>query len=304
MTKTLFITGCSGFIGRRLVARLAVDNHYQLYGLSRQPESNWVLTGRSSQVHLVKGDIIDTKIYGAYLAKCDTVVHLAAKTGKARPEEYLQTNTEGTRILIEACRRAGVKNFLYVSTIAVKYADKSNYYYAQSKELGEKLVRECGLNYIIIRPTIVIGKNSAIWKSLVRLANLPIPLIFGDGTAKIQPIDRDDLVECLYSILAEDSFHNQSFELGGPEVVSFDNFISKIYFAFRGQLPRTIVHIPLKPLNSFLSVWENYFPPVFPVTVGQLSAFSNDGTINSNQLFQQFAPHMRTIDEMIEFAVP
>src|SRR5205823_14764221 len=63
----------------------------------------------------------------------DTVIHLAAATGRLPPEEYFATNVDGTRDLLGQCRRAGVRNFLFVSTIAARFPDLKHYPYAQSK---------------------------------------------------------------------------------------------------------------------------------------------------------------------------
>ena len=67
------------------------------------------------------------------LRGCDTVVHLAAVTGKAKPTDYFRVNREGTRALVDAAKAAGVRQLLHVSTIAVKYRDEQRYFYAHSK---------------------------------------------------------------------------------------------------------------------------------------------------------------------------
>jgi NADH dehydrogenase len=94
------------------------------------------------------------------LTGCNTVLHLAAATGKAAKEDYYNIIVNGTSELISNCHKAGVRNILYVSTIAVKYPDKYRYDYAQSKEQAEVIIRNSGLNYAIVRPTIVIGQGS------------------------------------------------------------------------------------------------------------------------------------------------
>jgi NADH dehydrogenase len=233
------------------------------------------------------------------ILKSMTVIHLAAVTGKAMPEEYFKVNAKGTQFLIEQCQKARVRNFLYISTIAVKYPDKSHYHYAQSKELGEDAVKNSGLNYTIVRPTIVIGQDSPVWNSLSRLTRLPVTPIFGDGTTRIQPIYLDDLVDCILSILYERIFANETLEIGGPEVITFKDFLSQIHFAYYGKQPR-VVHIPLKPLMHILSILEKRFYSILPVSVGQLYAFGNDGTIQRNRISQRHTPCMKNVQDMLK----
>ena len=65
------------------------------------------------------------------------MLHLAAVTGKNRPAEYFRVNREGTRALVDECRRRRVKRIIYISTIAAKFQDQRRYYYAQSKHQAE-----------------------------------------------------------------------------------------------------------------------------------------------------------------------
>lgn len=300
--RGLFITGGSGFVGNRLLESLKETSLKLIYCLTRQP--NNIINGSSGRNHIeiVKGDLLEVETYSAYLVRCDTVIHLAAVTGKVGREAYFRVNSEGTRTLVEACKKAGVKNFIYISTIAVKYPDKSHYYYAQSKELAENIVKKSGLNYTIIRPTIVIGKDSAIWKSLSSLAKGGIVPMFGDGKTKIQPIYVDDLVRCMLGILNGKEYQGQILELGGPEITSFDQFTNDIHTA-RSSNQARFIHLPLKPITTILAVLEKFAYSLMPVTVGQLSAFGNNGTIQVNKLFTDKSATMKGVKEMVELVV-
>ncbi|MBI3682251.1 MAG: NAD-dependent epimerase/dehydratase family protein, partial [Acidobacteria bacterium] len=90
MARDLFLTGASGDLGRHLEPKLSARQSLDRPG----------------------GDLLDPRTYAAKLAQCDTVVHLAAVTGKAAADSYFRVNREGTRILVEEARRAGVRNFL------------------------------------------------------------------------------------------------------------------------------------------------------------------------------------------------
>jgi nucleoside-diphosphate-sugar epimerase len=297
--SSLFITGFSGFIGSNLLRRIDPRKYQKVYGLGRtQPAGHF-----PENFQFVKGCICDTDSYARYLNSCDTVIHLAAATGKAMPAEYFKVNTRGTELLIEQSQQSGVKNFLYVSTIAAKFADKNLYYYAQSKEQGEHAVTGSRLNYAIVRPTIVIGKEAVIWKTLSNLARKPVLLMLGDGTARIQPIYIEDLVDCLLTILDSNYFSNEVYELGGPEEITFEHLLKRIHHLYHAKDP-SVVHIPLKLLSATLSFLEKRFYSVLPINAGQLCAFNNDGTIEMNRLFRVAAPQMRNVDSMLQQVVP
>ena len=203
---TLFITGASGFIGRHLIRKISHLDFKKIYCLTRQVKEATQKLPKYVNMELLEGDISDPKTYAEALASSDIVIHLAAKTGKAKPAEYFDVNSKGTELLVDHSKRLGVQFFLYVSSIAVKYQEISKYYYAQSKLRAEEIVRVCGLDFTILRPTIVIGEDGTSWQSLAKLARKPVIGIFGDGSPKIQPILVDDLVHCILTVIKEKIF--------------------------------------------------------------------------------------------------
>ena len=88
------------------------------------------------------------------------MVHLAAVTGRAAPADYRRVNVDGTRALLRACTAAKVRRFVHMSTIAAAYAEQRYYPYAKSKSEAEALVRDSGMDFSIIRPTLVLGARS------------------------------------------------------------------------------------------------------------------------------------------------
>ena len=297
--NSLFITGASGFIGRNLLSNINYNRYEHVYCLSRHHGNIHDFAMQKKNIKIIEGDLFNTSTYEEYLNKDTHVIHMAAITGKARPPDYFSVNTEGTRLLVEKCEQAAVKNFLFVSTIAVKYQDKQYYYYAQSKELAEAAVTQSRLHFAIVRPTMVIGTGGAIWGHLAKMARLPIIPIFGSGTTPIQPIYIDDLVMAMLSILDDGLFTNEIFELGGSDTVTFETFLRHIQRVVRPQGAR-FAHLPLRPLLGALARVEKYADALLPVSAGQLSVFLNDGTIESNPVFRRLRPQMKTLPEMLQ----
>lgn len=294
---SLFITGATGFIGRRLVSRLDPAKYQNIYCLSRTAAAETFAP--NNHIQMIKGDLREPEIYASALASCRTVVHLAAATGKASPEEYFEINTRGAKRLIEQCERCGVENFLYVSTIAVKYTNVDRYHYAQSKKLAEQAVRESRLRYLIVRPTIVIGPGGGPWGPLSKLARGPFVALPGDGKARMQPIALEDLVACLRTILAENLFTNEVVELGGPEALTCEQFMKRIHARYRGKEP-AVLRLPLKPIIAVLSAVEKIFSNAAPVNAGQLTAFWQDSTAEPVGAPSLAGLPMTGVDQMID----
>ena len=302
MTRSILMTGCSGFVGTELIRRFDLQDFQRVYCLTRHGSDTLTQFASHPNCTVINGSIFDTEVYAQYLASCDTVIHLAAITGKASPLEYFDVNLKGTERLLEQCRQGAIKRFVYVSTIAVKFnKDAVRYYYAHSKSQAEEAVRNSGLSYVIVRPTMVIGPGGPIWQSLTKLARAPITPIFGDGRTKIQPIYVGDLAQCLLSILQDETLIGDTIELGGPEVTTIEDFIRRIHRSQFQKEPR-VVHVPLGCLIKTIGVLENSLRRVLPFTAGQLCSFRNDGTIDRNPVFDRHFEQMKNVDEMISLA--
>jgi NADH dehydrogenase len=291
----IFLTGATGFIGRHLLDLLDESRCELVVCLVRDPAK---LAGKSratTYVKAVPGDLLKPEKYAAELRGIDVVCHLAAALGKSTPEEMERVNVEGTRVLLEAARAAGVKRFLHVSTIAVTFPEKRHYPYARTKERAEKVVRSSELDWAIVRPTIVLGPGSGWGKKLLALATAPIPFLFGSGRTRMQPVDVRDVARFLAEIMAMPSLGRETVELGGPDVLTFDEFIAKIR---ADSTP--ILHVPAGPLVAALGALERPLRSILPVTAGQFYGFLHDTTAAPHALAGRLVPAKRNVDVMIE----
>jgi nucleoside-diphosphate-sugar epimerase len=89
----------------------------------------------------VRADLAEPATYRDALTGAQTVVHVAATTGKARPAVYERNNVQATRALLEASAAAGVARFVFISSIAAAFPDRRYYPYAESKIAAEAAVR-------------------------------------------------------------------------------------------------------------------------------------------------------------------
>jgi len=300
MKPSLFITGAGGFVGRALLDKLDFSTYQSVYCLTRKLENLQLPDNARSLAHVkvIEADLLDVSRYEAQLKECDTVIHMAALTGKAEPNSYFKVNAYGTMLLLDRCKQAGVKQFLFVSSIAVSYKDKYRYFYALSKKEAEKYVKNSGIPFAILRPTMIMGKGSAVLDGLAKLCSLPRVPVFGHGDVESQPIDVQDVVRGIIRIMSEPRFKGEVFELGGPEVLTIEEFMLKIAEA-RGKKEPKAMHLPLSLIVFFLALLERVVYNLLPLTVGQLASFRNNGSTDTNWLMKKLSPMMVGVDEQI-----
>src|SRR5205085_8231516 len=117
----------------------------------------------------VEGDVTDPASLERAVAGCEAVVHLVAIiTGT--PADFERVMTQGTRNLVAASRKAGVKRFVLMSALGVSEETKDLVPYFTAKWAMEHEVKESGLEYVIFRPSFVFGRDGGVLPTFVRLA--------------------------------------------------------------------------------------------------------------------------------------
>jgi nucleoside-diphosphate-sugar epimerase len=298
MSATLFLTGASGFLGTHLLAQLEPADYDSVTLLCRHGLRLPARLAAAGNVHVVQASLHEVDKYAGCLGPDTCVVHLAAITGKADRPQYFAVNTHATGLLIKAAEAAQVRGFLFVSSIAVSFRDRRGYHYAESKEQAEMLLQSSRLRYCIMRPTIILGPDAAIWKSFLGLARRRLIVLPGNGQARIQPVYVDDMVRLIMEFVGTDRFRNEVLEIGGPEVMSLDGFVRRIHRACTGNNP-VVLHLPLVFILGPLRLLESFMAARLPVSAGQFASFHNDGIVTANALVVPSSGDMLDTDAMI-----
>lgn len=232
------ITGANGFLGTALAQHLA--GRFALV-LAVRSETT-VLPDQGTVVAV--GDIDAATDWSQALAGVDTVVHCAARAhvmndGSSDPlEEYRKVNVEGTRALVQQAAQAGVKRFVFVSSIKVNGESTTGRQpygaelqpapedaYGQSKHEAEQvLLRECaaaGMELVIIRPPLLYGPGvKANFRSLCQLAAKPLPLPFGAIRNRRSMLYVGNLCHFIETCMTHEAAANQTFVIADGEDVS------------------------------------------------------------------------------------
>ena len=301
--ETVFLTGATGFVGRHLLERLGASPGRKLVCLARRPPESGPQPKSGTVIEWVQGDLTVPGPWTEALRGASSAVHLAALTGKAPAAEHERVNVEGTRDFVQACRAAGVRRLLFVSTIATSYPEKRRYPYARSKERAEGLVRAYSGDWTVFRPTIVLGTGAPIWDALCRLARMPLTPVFGGGKATVQPIAVEDVVDAILSWLREGGLARQTIDLGGPEILSFRDLLRRVKRALGRGGERGdggLVPVPWGPTVALLGMLEPFLLRQLPLTAGQLYAFRYDGTAAPSDFGVRRRERLVRLDALIE----
>jgi NADH dehydrogenase len=237
----IFLTGGSGYVGQRLLARLAArGERVRCLVLPGDP----VDLAARFPVEVVRGDLLDAASLETAGEGVTAVVHGAALMLPNAKERIRAVNVDGTANLLQAVRAWGARRFVYMSAVSAVYKAVNSY--GRSKADAERLVRESGLDYTILRPTMVYGEGGGLHfaKLVGTLRKLPLVVpIVGSGGARLQPVWVEDLVTAIETVLASPRAVGRAYNVSGATVVRFDEFLDLI-FAMTG-LRRVKLRVPL-----------------------------------------------------------
>ena len=164
----ILITGATGYIGRHLVARLVQQGERPRCLVRDLKRAGQILPG--GQVDLVQGDTTQSGMLRLAMQGVDTVIHTAFITAdhkQSAGNHYDTTTVEGTLNVVKAAKSAGVSRIIAVSGLGTK-PDKPGSY-MQGRYLAEQMIKESGMTWTIIQPSVLFGKGAPFIKGLTDL---------------------------------------------------------------------------------------------------------------------------------------
>ncbi len=182
--------------------------------------------GRASQlekagVELVIGDLHSADALGSLVTGCDAIVHVAGAVRGNNLEQFLETNLEGTRRLLQAAgEHAASARFLLLSSLAAREPQLS--WYAQSKREAEALVAGSGLDWVVLRPPAVYGPGDEEMQAIFDWMARGVATVPGNPAARTSLIHVDDLVEAISASLASEAAAGQVMEMGDGKADGYD----------------------------------------------------------------------------------
>lgn len=263
----ILVTGATGFIGRRIVARL-VERGEEVRRLVR-PGPNSRPSGLPA-VHFVMGDVTDTDSLKAACEGVDMVVHTVAIIREKGKATFQSINVQGTRNVVEAAEAAGVRKIVHLS--AIRVGPEPRFPYLRSKWEAEEAVINSRLRHVVLRPSLVFGPGDEFINALAATIRVgPVVPFIGSGKARFQPIHVEDVARCVDRVLVDGSYDGETIEVGGPDILSYGQITDMIIRAFGSW--KVKVRVPMRLMRSalpFLRLASRH-PPITNVQLDMLS---------------------------------
>ncbi len=292
------ITGGTGFIGRHLAQRLAAEG-VEVVLLARSDHEE--LSGRG--MAFVASDLSDPAVLRTAFAGCDAVAHCAGINRELKDQTYQKVHIEGTKNVVEAARAAGVKKVALMSFLRARPNCGSAYH--ESKWAAEELVRASGLDYTIVRASMVYGRGDHMLDHLSHaLHTFPFFAMVGFKEKGIRPLAIEDLVDVLRAALVGGRLTRQTVAVTGAEELYLSEAVRRVE-----RVTGTKIHMVRAP------VWLHYVLAHFweltmktPLVARAQVRILTEGVVESvlpcDPLPQDLLPKQRFTDEQILKGLP
>lgn len=295
----ILVTGGTGFVGKHLVRKL-IERGYQVRLLVRNLTA--AKNGLPKGLDVIKGDVTDISTIREAFVGVEVVINLVAIIRELEDMTFEKVNAEGTLNSVIAAQEAGVKHFIQLSALGA--VDNPALRYAYSKWQGEESVRQSGLGWTIIRPSVIYGEGFGFFDRLIQSIKMSPPPIIpvpGKGTTLFQPIAVEDVVRCILAVLEKPSMSGQIYEIGGPEHLSYEQMLDMIILS-RG-IKRIKIKIPMFLVNIVVPIMEKIIKDP-PVTMEELKQLQYDNIADIDSVQNSFGFEPKPLIEGIKYLTP
>lgn len=292
---TTLITGANGYIGRHLVARLVAQGERPRCLVRQGTRADPLPV---DNIAIVSGDITAPPSLPAAVEGVDAIVHLASVVANVKESgsvSYAKINDQGTANLVKAAQTAGVKHFIYLSGINTVPGGEGSY--IRTRWNAEQHVKQSGIPYSILEPSILFGDHAPFFVALADLAKrAPVMPVPGDGRLRFQPVWVEDVVTCITTLLAEGG-KDETIQIGGPEFYSYDDLLDMVLKATGRR--RLKLHLPLPLMKAGAAAMQTVLPKP-PATTATFELFTSDNVATLDAIPKRFGFEPRSLARDLE----
>lgn len=237
----IFVTGATGFIGKRLVYRLLEEGH-EVFALVRVKGTEFK-TKDPSRLKLIYGDIrspneVELQLRGMEI---DAAYYLVHSMGSI-VQNLVETEVDVAKKFVSLIEKTTARQIIFLGGIIEDERQLSPH--LSSRLAVEKVLRSSQVPSTILRASIIIGSGSASFEIIRDLCEkLSVMIAPKWVRSYCQPIAVRDVLFYLISVLLFDKAYNRVFDIGGPEPMTFKEALSR-YAAYR-NLKRIIIDVPV-----------------------------------------------------------
>jgi NADH dehydrogenase len=197
--------------------------------------------GGVGQIHAVQANVRYPESVLAACEDADAVINLVGLLHEGGRQSFDAVHVFGARAAAQAAAESGASRLIHVSAIGA--ASDAAAEYARTKAAGEAEVRQAFGAATILRPSVIFGPEDRFFNLFASLARFsPVLPLIGGGETRFQPVFVGDVAAAVVAALDDPSSQSATFELGGPEIVSFRQVLEFILNAIERQ--RLLVPVP------------------------------------------------------------
>lgn len=238
----VLVLGGTGFVGRRVVAKLCTAGHEIIVPTRRRDRGKPLML--LPTVEVVQQDPQDPRALDRLVRRVDAVVNLIGILHERGRDTFARVHVELARKLVAACRSAGVDRLVQMSALGAAPDAPSRY--LRSKGEAQAIIEASGLAWTVMRPSVIFGRGDsflAMFATLVRW--LPVVPLAAPN-ARFQPVYVGDVAHCFAHALADARTIGERYELCGPKVYTLRELVDWV--------AETTGHVrPIVPLSPALS---------------------------------------------------
>lgn len=241
MSRTVLVLGANGFIGAHVAAALACAGWTVRAG-ARRPETARARAPGHDWVQADFARLTEASAWTPLLSGVDAVVNCVGVLQDGGGDSTRLAHIEGPRALIAACEQAGGKTLIHISAVGADAEAPGAY--GQSKAETERLLADSGADWLILRPSLVVGRAVFGGTGLIRaLAAFPLFIPVLGGGQRFRPIAMEDVCSAVVASLKPEAPRRRSLDLAGPEALSFVEIL-KLYRGWLGLASGPVVRVP------------------------------------------------------------
>lgn len=272
MTRRVLVLGANGFIGSHVAAALSAAG-WSVRAGARRPEE---ASRRAPGHEWVQADfrrLTDAADWAPLLAGVDAVVNCVGVLQDGGGDDTKAAHVEGPRALIAACEAAGVKRLIHLSAVGADA--EAGTAYARTKAETEAMLAASALDWLILRPSLVIGRGAFGGTGMVRaLAAMPVAIPVVGGDQAVRPIAMDDLTRAVVAALDRPEVSRTTLDITGPEQVTLVELLT-LYRGWLGFAPAPVIRTPRWAAAPVLMIGDllarlGWFSPLTTTSMRQL----------------------------------
>jgi len=291
--ERVLVAGATGYLGRRLVPRLRARGR-TVRALVRGGAARAAAFAHLAGCEIAEGEITDAAACRRAAVGADAIVNLVGIIREKGAATFEAIHVGGTRTLVEAGRDTGVRRFLYVSALGARPDAPSGY--GRTKAEAERLVRESGLSWLVLRPSIVFARDGEFYAILDDLTATPLVPVLGAGRARLSPIHADDVADLQATAFDRPEAWNRAYEVCGPEAIPFVDLLRRVA---RGRGRKiALFHVPLVIARPAVRFMAKLLPDP-PITPDQLVMLEEGSTCDRGPAEQAFGMRFRPVDDVL-----